>query len=323
MNPSVLRSKLLNNGSTRLRGYIALILGVLALSLSPILVKGGDAPTVVTSFYRMLIAAAFWTVFLGIKTVKTSPHAPIQEAASAVPFLVFPILAGFSSSMDHGLWALAMNYTSVSNTSVLNGMAPVWISAAALIFLHEKFNRKFWIGLFLAITGMVLMSGQGADFFIKGFNKGDLIAITSSMFYGGYFFFTQLGRRHFSTLFQMWASIVCCAFGLFILCRILGYPLGGYSTEAWRNFILVALICQIGGYFFITYALGCLPASIVSPSNELNTVISSLIAIPVFGEMLSWGQIFGCLAILAGVYLINNGKADSSAAAENPQKGSK
>lgn len=39
--------------NSRWSGYTALVLGILSLSVSPILVKTSDAPGIVTSFYRM------------------------------------------------------------------------------------------------------------------------------------------------------------------------------------------------------------------------------------------------------------------------------
>ena len=55
-------------------------------------------------------------------------------------------------------------------------------------------------------------------------------------------------------------------------------------------------------------ALGTLPASIVGPTDELHSVFSSLIAIPVFHEYLSLHQIIGCAGIVIGVILINQAK---------------
>ena len=290
-----------------LRGYIALAVGTLSLSVSPILVKSNNAPTVVTSFYRMMIPAvlvSFIIPFLGKKDDAGSS----AKKTSLFPFILFPILAGLISGMDHGFWSIALAKTSVSNATVLNSMAPVWIALFSLIFLHEKFNKKFWIGLVLAMAGMVFMSGKGINFFREGFNEGDRIAFISSIFYCGYFLFTQLGRGHFSTLKQMWISNIACSVTLFLFCRFLGYPLTGYSRSVWIGFLMSAVICQIIGYCSLTYALGILPASVVGPTDEMHSVISSLLAIPIFHEYLSLNQVIGCAGIVIGVILINQGK---------------
>ncbi len=288
------------------RGYIALIIGTLALSLSPILVKAVDAPTVVTSFYRMFIPAVLLSFYVPFRKEKQTgiPDKP----RSLFPFILLPILAGAVSGTDHGFWSIALIKTSVSNATVLNAVAPVWIALFSLIFLREKFNTKFWIGLALAMAGMVFMSGKGVNFFREGFNEGDSIALFSSFFYCGYFMFTQLGRKYFSTMEQMWISNLACSATLFLFCRIMGHPLTGYSRAAWIGFFATAFLCQIVGYYSLTYALGILPASVVGPTDELHSVISSLIAIPVFHESLSLHQILGCIGIVTGVILINQGK---------------
>ncbi len=289
-----------------LRGYIALVIGTLALSLSPILVKAVDAPTVVTSFYRMFIPAVLLSFYVPFR--KENQNEISERPNNLFPFIFLPIIAGAVSGTDHGLWSIALAKTSVSNATVLNAIAPVWIALFSLIFLHEKFGIKFWIGLAMAMTGMVFMSGKGMDFFRTGFNEGDRYALLSSFFYCGYFMFTQLGRRYFSVLKQMWISDLACAATLFIFCRVLGHPLTGYSRSAWIGFIMTAFLCQIVGYYALTYALGILPASIVGPTDELHSVISSLLAIPVFHEYLSLHQIIGCIGIVTGVTLINQGK---------------
>ena len=288
-----------------LRGYIALATGTLVLSLSPILVKSINAPTVVTSFYRMFIPAV---IFSFIAPFKKDPADPGLGKSSLFPFILFPILAGFISGLDHGFWSISLTKTSVSNATVLNAMAPVWIALFSLIFLHEKFSIKFWIGLVLAMTGMVFMSGKGLNFFREGFNEGDRIAFFSSLFYCGYYVFTQLGRGHFSTLKQIWISNLACSACLFCFCRIMGYSLTGYSREVWFGFFMTALLCQIIGYYSLTYALGILPASVVSPTDQLHSVFSSLIAIPVFHESISLHQAIGCAGIVIGVILINQSK---------------
>lgn len=290
-----------------LRGYIALAIGTIALSLSPILVKSVDAPTVVTSFYRMFIPAVLLSFFVPFRK-EGSASGDSRGISALFPFILFPILAGAISGMDHGFWSIALTKTSVSNATVLNAMAPVWIALFSLIFLREKFSIKFWIGLALAMTGMVFMSGKGVDFFREGFNEGDRIAFFSSVFYCGYYMFTRLGRGHFSTLKQMWISDLACSASLFCFCRIMGCSLTGYSRPVWIGFFMTAFICQIVGYFALTYALGILPASVVGPTDELHSVISSLIAIPVFHEMLSLHQAIGCAGIVIGVILINQSK---------------
>lgn len=86
-------------------------------------------------------------------------------------------------------------------------------------------------------------------------------------------------------------------------------PLLGYDAPTWRIFLATALVSQIFGYLMIAYALGHLPASAVSPTMVLQPVLSALLAVPFLGEILSPLQWLGALAVVGGIYLINNRQA--------------
>ncbi len=293
-------------------GYIALFLGIIALSLSPIFVKGSGAPTVVTSFYRMVIPAIILTPFMLIEAHKEKKNGePSSSDSGFKVWMLFPLLSGICTGLDHGIWSISLARTSTGNASVLNSMAPVWIALASLIFLKEKLGGKFWVGLALTAIGLVFISGKGLDFFREGFNDGDALALLSSVFNAGYFLFTQLSRGHYSSLKQLWTLNVICALILFGFCRAMGCPLTGYSREVVINFFLVALICQLGGYFAITYSLGILPASVVGPTDELHSVLAALIAVPVFGEPITMNQAIGMAGIILGIILINASKNEA------------
>jgi len=62
---------------------------------------------------------------------------------------------------------------------------------------------------------------------------------------------------------------------------------------------------QIIGYMAISYSLGNLPASVVSPSLNLQPVVTIILAIPLLNEVPSSLQLIGSLLTLGGVYIIN------------------
>ena len=82
-------------------------------------------------------------------------------------------------------------------------------------------------------------------------------------------------------------------------------PLVGFSLQTWLVFIAAAIINRIIGYLAISFSLGNLPASIVSPKLNLQPVVTFVLAIPLLNEIPNSIQIFGCLLALSGIYLIN------------------
>jgi drug/metabolite transporter (DMT)-like permease len=131
------------------------------------------------------------------------------------------------------------------------------------------------------------------------------MAVSTGFFYGGYFLFTERSRAHFDPIIHIWLVGVGASISLFIVNTVLQYPLSGYPTQSWLVFLATAVVSQLIGYMFLAYALGHLPASIVSPTMILQPIITTLLAIPLLGEIPSiWQGIGGGIA-LVGIYVVN------------------
>jgi drug/metabolite transporter (DMT)-like permease len=59
------------------------------------------------------------------------------------------------------------------------------------------------------------------------------------------------------------------------------------------------------GYLMSSYALGHLPASVVSVTMIGQPIVTAIIAIPLLGEALGAAQILGGILALTGIYLVN------------------
>lgn len=278
--------------------YIALGLGISALSMSALFVRWADAPGVVTSFYRMFIAAVvMFPFFLRHTAVKRGKGLPVK-------WVIFPLLSGLFNSLDHAIWSTALSHTSVANATLLNNISPLWVALFAFFIWKEKLSKKFWAGLGLALVGVMVIFGN--DVIANphlGF--GDLLGISSSFFYAGFYLATQQGRKHYHVLPYWWMVTVCCCAFLLSYLFIIHIPLAGYSRSTFLTFLMAALISQVIGNFSLTYALGCLPASVVAPTMILQPVLTALLAIPLASEALLPAQWLGGAVVLAGIYLVN------------------
>ena len=277
--------------------YLGLLGGVLALSLSAIFIRQAQAPSTVTTFYRMTFASLFLLPFF-IRSARQ------ENWSGGLHWLPLAMLGGLLTAFDHGSWSLALESTNVANATLFNNMAPVWVALVAFFIWKEKLSGKFWLGLLLTMGGASFILGSqmaGGD----GLNKGDMIGVLSSLFYAGYFLITQRVRVHFRTLTYVWLVAFTASLVLLVFNLVVGRPLSGFSPETYMVFVAAALVSQVGGYFSVAYALGHLPAAVVAPTMILQPVITALLAIPLAGESLSTGQIIGGAAVLAGIYLIN------------------
>jgi len=292
--------------------YLALFIGIFSLSLSAMFVRWANAPGPVTAFYRQLFA-----VFLLLPVILLRRK---HNTAFNLKILIFPILAGVSTAFDLGLWTTALSYTTASNATMIGNTAPIWVALVGLIFFRERLKANFWIGLACTMGGAMLI--MGSDFlFHPRLGIGDLMALGTSFFYAGYFLATERGRKYMDPLTYSWVVSVFASLTLFAINLVLNNPLVGYSSQTWMMFFTAAIVSQVIGYTSLSYALGHLPASIVSPTMLGQPVLTTLLAIPLLGEVPGIIQALGGAITLGGIYIVNQAHSQASKDAETEVAG--
>jgi drug/metabolite transporter (DMT)-like permease len=280
--------------------YLALAVGITALSLSAMFVRWADAPGAITGFYR-----------LSLSTLMLAPFFARQQARRRVisrGSLLFPVLGGLFTACDFAFWNTSVQFTTAANATLLGNTAPLWVALFAFFVLREKLRGGFWAGLSLALTGAALV--VGSDFLLHPtLGVGDLMAATAAIFYASYQLVTERGRRHIDPFRYTWlvgASATGC---MFVINLLLGNPFTGYAQQTWLVFLATAVVSQTVGYLSISYALGHLPASVVAPTLIGQPILTAILAIPLLGEVPRTVQWVGGAVALAGIYIVNRSHA--------------
>ena len=282
--------------SRHLLSYLALLIGTLGLGFSGIFVKWANVGGAVSGFYRVAIAAAVMAIPFGFEIRRRAPIARRH--------VLLAILGGLFFAGDLATWNTSVLLTSVASATLFGNTSPLWVSLGALILFKEKLGRSFWIGLALTLLGTLVIVGENFSL-SSSVGVGNLLAIAAGMFYAAFFLCTQRAREGLSSLTAWWISAAASAAALWVAAFALGQPLTGYSTFSYWSLIGVALVTQVGAYLAINYALGHLPASIVSPTLLGQPVLSALLAVPLLGQPITAFQIIGGLIVLAGIWMVH------------------
>ena len=120
---------------------------------------------------------------------------------------------------------------------------------------------------------------------------------------------TQHGRAKLDVFTYWWLASLSASVGLLVISLVMGYSVTGYPSQSWIVFLATAVVSQIIGYMSISYALGHLPASIVSPTLIGQPIVTTILAIPLLGELPGPFQVIGGLVALVGIYLVNQSHA--------------
>jgi len=282
--------------SVRTLALLALLGGVVVLGFAAIFVTWAEAPGPVTALYRMLIGAGLITPFF-LSTKGTSIRQLPRRG------VIMAVVAGSVFGCDMAIWMTAVGISGPTMPTLMANTAPLWVGLGSLLIFRERQSLGFWIGLLLALSGVMLVFGHNARAG-AGLGVGMAMGLVAALFYASFYLATQEGRRYLDTISYLWLSTLSAAASLLIINAILRQPITGYSTVTYLNFLALGAVVQFLGWLLINYAQGYLRASVVAPVLLGQPVLTALLAIPLLGEKLTPWHVTGGAAVLVGVYVV-------------------
>lgn len=285
------------------KAVVALLVGAIAISLAPILVRISNLDPVVSAFYRLAIALPFFMILPFLSSVKpemsTNKRKRMLFRDYALMFLCGAMLAA-----DLALWHISINWTSVANATLFNNCAPVILLVLGWAFFGERVNREVLIAFGVAAVGMSLLIGENFSVSPDRF-LGDMIATSTAFFYAIYLFLVKSLRARYDTLVIMACTSLASAVCLLAVSLVSGSTLLPSDLNGWMVVFGLAFICHVIGQSLIAKALADLSVTISSFCLLLQPVSAAILAWLLFSEALSALQIFGGLLILCGIVLSN------------------
>ncbi len=282
--------------------YAALTAAIFGIGWSAIFVRWAGVPGPASAFYRVLVAAA---VFVPWRLLRGGVRMPPRHA------LWLPLAGGVFFALDLGLYNTAVLQTSAATATLLGNNAPIFVGLGTWLIFRRRPASTFWIGLALALLGClaVVLTDMGAGDARPGHVRGDVLALTAAVFWAAYLLTTEQVRSSMDTLTFNTLAITGSVITLLIICVALGVPLWGYTPRTWMALLALGLISQLSSYYCLVYALGHLPATIVSVGLLAQIPLTALLAVPLLAEPISGPQILGGVLVLAGIYVVIRGSS--------------
>ena len=270
---------------------LALICGILCISIFPILVKLKLAPGLISAFYRMFFAFLFLLPYVLITKNFKLPKTKI---------LLLAALCGILFSSDVAVWNIAIQDSSATQASLLTNLAPLWVGIGSFFFLKSKPATNFWIGTSIALFGMITLVGFSM-FLELNFNQAFLFALLSGILYSIYLMVSKNILSEVDVLSFMTISLFTSSIYLGIICYALNEPFTGFSNTGWFVLILQAVICQLCAWLLISYATQHMRATRISLSLLSQAAITSILAWLFLEEQITLQMIFGGIILLFGI----------------------
>ena len=270
---------------------LALICGILCISIFPILIKLKLAPGLISAFYRMTFAVILLLPYVLLTKNFQLPNLKITLLA---------IFCGILFSSDVALWNIAIQNSSATQASLLTNLSPLWVGIGSFLFLKSKPATNFWIGTVVSLFGMVTL--VGFSFFMElNFDQAFLFAVLSGILYSIYLLVSKNVLSEIDVLSFMTISLIASSIYLGIICYSLNEPFTGFSDIGWFILILQAVICQLCAWISISYATQHMRATRVSLSLLSQAVITAVLAWLFLKEQISLQMVFGGIILLFGI----------------------
>lgn len=272
---------------------IALAVGIICISIFPILVKLNLTPGLVSAFYRMAIASAILVPYVLVTK---------QFKVTSKKAFWLSVICGIVFGLDVGVWNIAIQQSTATQATLLTNLSPVWVGIGAFLFLKDKPKRNFWIGTVVAIIGMVLL--VGFDLFINfDLNLAFIFGILSGMLYAIYMLTSKRVLGEMEVMTFMMVSLLSSSVALGLLSYVLNEPFIGFSDAGWLVLVIQGVVCQLLAWLFISFATKHMRATRVSVSLLGQAVLASILAWWFLDEQISIQMGIGGMVLLFGIRL--------------------
>ncbi len=279
--------------------YIALPVGVVAVSFAAIFIRLADAPPLVIASYRLSIGAAV----MAAATVARWRLPGNVIRSSTLTRRDIPLLgvASVCLALHFAFWIASLDYTSVTSSVVLVTANPLLVAVASRLLLGEPMRRRVLVGIAVGIVGGLIIAAGDAG--RKGELTGDLLALLGAVSVVGYLLAGRRLRSHVPVL--QYTSLVYSGTAVLLVAATLvaGDPFTGYTLGTYGAMLMLALIPQVVGHSMFNWSLAHVTGTVVAISVMAEPVITSLLAVPILGELPNSTSVAGGLLVLAGIYM--------------------
>jgi drug/metabolite transporter (DMT)-like permease len=272
--------------------------GAIFIAFGAIFIRLSHVAPATAAFYRCLYALPV-LAFLALNERRSRGARPLRAHLLA-------LAAGLFFGVDLVLWCESIVYVGAGLATVLSNVQVVIFPVAVWLLLAERPSARLIAAAPVALTGVVLISGEvGGGAYGRNPGLGAIYGIGSGLAYTASLVCMKLAgedesRHTRARLFEMTLSSALSsgAIGLW-LGQLEKVP--GPEAQLWL--VLLALGSQVAGWLLITWALPRIAAAVTAIVLTLQPAGSVVLAMIILGEKPSLLQLAGVCAIAVAIPL--------------------
>lgn len=275
---------------------IAILVGIVGISLSSIFVRFSPAPSVVTAAWRLL-----WTVALMTPVTLGGKQRRKEFAGLEKRTVCLSVLSGVFLAVHFALWFESLGHTTVASSTTIVCTEVIWVCLGFCLLMKGKVSRKALVAIAVTLAGSVLIAwADSASAQIHLY--GDFLALLAAVAVAAYTLLGRIVRETVSTTVYTFLVYLACAAALLGTCVLGGHHLLSYGFMPAAVGLALAVFSTLLGHSVFSWCLKYFSPAFVSASKLMEPVVAGILAGFLFGEIPGMLQLLGGILILGGVY---------------------
>ena len=272
-----------------------LSLGLVSISLSPIIARALTSSATIISFWRMLFASLLlwsYSLIYNKNFKKLSFSNKIRTT-----------FAGLLLGLHFMLFYEAVKITTIANATFLGTLAPFFTLLIELVIYKRSYKKMVYYGMLLALFGTVLVLIYNFDLSSK-YTLGNIYAVLCSLCISISFLIAEKVRDTEGTIEYTRMLYGVAALTIFIIGSFYTETFMIYDKNEIFGFIFLALIPTILGHNIFYYSLKFTTPTIVGTVPLGEPILASIVAFFLFNESVSINTAIGGGLCIYGIFLI-------------------
>jgi len=275
--------------------YLAVLVGVFAISFSALFVRLASAPAMIIATYRLLFTFLMLAPFTLLRHRSDLGLLSGRERGLAA-------LSGLFLALHFVTWFASLRYTSIASSVVLVTIQPVFVVIGSWVFFRERISRLAMLGGLLALSGSFIIGASDFQLDMRAF-WGDLLALLAALLVSGYLLVGRRLRSGVSLPAYTFFTYGSSSLVLLLATLASRTPLYPYPASDWLLFLALALVCTVLGHTVFNWVLRYVQASVVSVSI-LGEPLGAIVWASLFlREFPTLRQVIGAGFIFCGLFL--------------------
>ncbi|MGH3065000.1 MAG: DMT family transporter [Gaiellaceae bacterium] len=240
---------------------------------------------------------AFLAVRFAISTLVLAPFAWRSLRSLPREGYAAGIGVGVLLAAAYGLQTAGLELTTVASTGFITGLYVVFTPLLALALFGTRVPRALWIGVGLAVVGLLLLNGAPG-----GSALGNALVLANAVFQALQITSMERYAPRYDPRALTFLMMATSCVG-FTLIAVLGELEAPRGATVWGALLVTGVFAGALGYLIATWVQGRTTAARAALVFTLEAPFAALFGVLLADEVLGWAGWLGCGVMMAGILL--------------------